>query len=1207
MKRKSIGKSMFWLPGILCLTAICLLLLGLSKPTTAFANDISLEEDGSKIIISGTDSPGGTIEDFTDVHYISNKDYFIINPKHHKNRGDDNSSGSCTTVAAQMLLNYHNYYSDRRLIPKEQDGKIFLSDDYGNVAAHPEFPRGMTYGQGCSRIGTLDEVYQEIFDLNPVASNPTFGQSMPLVVNSVKKFIDKYTPEELRENISFQWDFYSKERSMFYLNSGSPIVLGFSPIDLTPITDILPQSTGSDKFHVVMAYGYATHNGEFGYLVHYCWGDSITQVWVPERWVGFHMRMDVIHEHTMEDTGRICNDTHRVFRCRTCGYEEPRVLYSVDDWACENTTITGTEYPLSGSIRIPTAIYSNSKGNVTVTKIGDGAFANQTQLTNISVSNRITEIDANAFANCMALETVSIPMSVTSIGAGAFRGCDNARISVLSSNASYASQDGVLYNKSKTTIVAAGKIASDYTVPATVTEIAPYAFAANGNLTTLRIHTGLSVGAYAFADCENLSVVYYLTSDMPQIGEYAFLHDEFNLFVPQAALDALTQTFIGWTSRIYPLRVFIQFRCGDTIARSDYFYYGATWESLPTYEQTGYTFGGWYADEMCVGEEIQEGAVITFTEDVVLYAKQTPNTYSVTLYAGEGELQGESAFEVTYGKSFAVNVTATREGHVLDGWTDDEGKLYLTAAGESMLPWDKAEDSALYAVWRRESYTIRIVGEKAVWLTPEGGFSEEECAVHYGDVVFTVNLVPIFRDSQYGYMTGHIFDHFLCNDAKWETNGAVDLGEDGENIDIIPVWKKEKHTIYFNTFTETVFSEIIADFGEDISLPATAMRTGYVFGGWYTVEIVNGKITYLSKFTHTKMPDLTNGEQANGSVQLYAYWAPITYFITYQPNGGTGIMNNTTHTYGVSQNLRSNAFTRTYYNFAGWALSASGEAVYGNAESVANLATRQGEVVTLYAVWTPYRYAISFMNCTFEGQTAHIGLDYQWTSQPLDYYEYGVGRDVNRITAFLSSATPYVPKMVFMGWYTDMTFRTPAPNITSQQTGEVHLFAKWRYDFGYLRRDTTYTITDAGEFSQGLSYDRYSLGFKYYDLYDKLKDMGIQYLSLNFKLRMWEIDDGYQEFFLYAGEGNDKLLWSITNYEHGGAVKDSTKRLFEQRILISIEQLKDVDALYFRYGAHGKKADDWASDCAYLEVSYVVEGQDVDAPAFTWERQNPFA
>jgi uncharacterized repeat protein (TIGR02543 family) len=85
--------------------------------------------------------------------------------------------------------------------------------------------------------------------------------------------------------------------------------------------------------------------------------------------------------------------------------------------------------------------------------------------------------------------------------------------------------------------------------------------------------------------------------------------------------------------------------------------------------------------------------------------------------------------------------------------------------------------------------------------------------------------------------------------------------------------------------------------------------------------------------------------------------------VVYNANGGSGTMANTTFTYGVAQNLQTNTFTRTCYDFAGWATSATGLVAYTNGQSVNNLTA--GATVTLYAKWKLTLEMVSISGGTF--------------------------------------------------------------------------------------------------------------------------------------------------------------------------------------------------------------------------------------------------
>ena len=103
----------------------------------------------------------------------------------------------------------------------------------------------------------------------------------------------------------------------------------------------------------------------------------------------------------------------------------------------------------------------------------------------------------------------------------------------------------------------------------------------------------------------------------------------------------------------------------------------------------------------------------------------------------------------------------------------------------------------------------------------------------------------------------------------------------------------------------------------------------------------------------------TNGQTVSNlasiqdaNVELFAKWAPITYTVSFNANGGEGTMAAQTHTYDASQALTSNAFTNAGYSFTGWATDAADDVVYTNGQSVSNLASTQDANVELFAKWT---------------------------------------------------------------------------------------------------------------------------------------------------------------------------------------------------------------------------------------------------------------
>ena len=101
----------------------------------------------------------------------------------------------------------------------------------------------------------------------------------------------------------------------------------------------------------------------------------------------------------------------------------------------------------------------------------------------------VTSIGIEAFLFCSKLTRISIPESIISIEHAAFSYCDNLMsFEVAKANRNYSSEDGVLLNKNKTTLVQfpAGK-SDHYKIPASVTSIEDRAFLFCWNLKSIEV------------------------------------------------------------------------------------------------------------------------------------------------------------------------------------------------------------------------------------------------------------------------------------------------------------------------------------------------------------------------------------------------------------------------------------------------------------------------------------------------------------------------------------------------------------------------------------------------------------------------------------------------------------------------------------------------------------------------------------------------
>lgn len=191
------------------------------------------------------------------------------------------------------------------------------------------------------------------------------------------------------------------------------------------------------------------------------------------------------------------------------------------------TSVNGVLYNKDKTelIKVPCAIKGDFDIPSSVTTIKESAFAGCDKLTNIEIPSSVTTIKDEAFFGCENLTSIKIPASVTSIRSNAFMDCSKLKnISIASDNSNYSFEDGVLYNKDKSQIIAVlCSIEGVFSIPSSVTSIGDYAFFNCEGLTKIEIPSNITdIGEWAFSYCKNLEIIIENSEDQIKIGYNAF-------------------------------------------------------------------------------------------------------------------------------------------------------------------------------------------------------------------------------------------------------------------------------------------------------------------------------------------------------------------------------------------------------------------------------------------------------------------------------------------------------------------------------------------------------------------------------------------------------------------------------------------------------------------------------------------------------------
>lgn len=174
-------------------------------------------------------------------------------------------------------------------------------------------------------------------------------------------------------------------------------------------------------------------------------------------------------------------------------------------------------------------IYNSSIKNISIPSTAiDITLTSCDNLININIpegAQTIQPIDGgDIISSCHNIEYVTLPSTLTNIYDRFIYNCTSIKsYNISSTNQNYLSEDGVLFNKDKTTLVAypPKNTNTSYVIPDSVTAIYSFSFNWATNLRSITIPGGISDTNGVFYNCSNLQTV-ICTGQMFNIGSYTF-------------------------------------------------------------------------------------------------------------------------------------------------------------------------------------------------------------------------------------------------------------------------------------------------------------------------------------------------------------------------------------------------------------------------------------------------------------------------------------------------------------------------------------------------------------------------------------------------------------------------------------------------------------------------------------------------------------
>ena len=374
------------------------------------------------------------------------------------------------------------------------------------------------------------------------------------------------------------------------------------------------------------------------------------------------------------------------------------------------------------------------------------------------------------------------------------------------------------------------------------------------------------------------------------------------------------------------------------------------WDEVTLVDATadGYEPEGWYLTENGVESKIEKIEKNSHYHSLVLVGKFTAKTYTVT-YAGTGYTHNNATeFQVTYPN---IKLTdAKKNGYNFLGWFDAENggnQVYEIACNSTF------DNVTLYPRWEAIKYSIKYITYGG---TPVNGATLVEEYTIEDSLTF-----PKLEKPGYTFTDWYTVVEPTADDTP---KTGITAGETG-NITLYAQYEVKEFNITYGTDV-AIDEELTAANGftdkftvETATFPLKnpKVKAGYEFKGW---KDSTGKI----------ITAVTVGTV--GDLELTPVIELIQYKIFY--NFGTGVqyndVNNDVNFHAWSTFVGGEtpvlvAATRTFYNFVGWSYTDpdAGEAKmldYNEATKTWTIPATTYADVTVYAVWTPAEYEISY-------------------------------------------------------------------------------------------------------------------------------------------------------------------------------------------------------------------------------------------------------
>jgi uncharacterized repeat protein (TIGR02543 family) len=544
---------------------------------------------------------------------------------------------------------------------------------------------------------------------------------------------------------------------------------------------------------------------------------------------------------------------------------------------------------------------------------------------------------------------------------------------------------------------------------------------------------------------------------------------------------------------------------------------------------TGYSFVSWSGGAISSSNPVS----VTMDADKTICANFTPITYTITYSLDGGVNTGSNPTNYDVTTSTITLAAPSKVGYIFGGWFSDPG--FSTAV--TAIPLGSTGDRILYAKWTIRQYTIAMTATNGsvgynpsaasydsnttvqLTATPGSGYS---FASWSGDITSTSNPVNVTMNTNKTITANFTLNTYQLTVVA-STGGTISAPASSPlvvNYGVTTTITATPSTGYsFVKWSRSNVYVIIADssaINTTVTLSDSATVTAIFSLNAYALSIsaTNGSVTKTpeqASYTHGSSVQLTPQPNAgyffvnwsgdltgnanpasitmDASKNISAMFAPVSYSISYNLNGGTNAANPSTYDI-TSPTITLAAPSKIGSVFGGWYVTSD----FSGSPTTTIAQGSTGNVV-LHAKWAAKQYSITITalngsvgcnpsaalydsNSTVQ-LTATAASGYSFTSwsgdlagsvnpesiimdvnkdisaafTPVSYsisYNLNGGVNANNPVSYdittpsITLSVPSKTGFIFGGWFVTPDFSgSPTTTIAQGSTGNVVLHAKW--------------------------------------------------------------------------------------------------------------------------------------------------------------------